>query len=351
MDLTTAPAVHGTGIDRRRAMSLGAALATVSALWLYFSDTDRLVALSGAADQLGASIAQVPWVVVAASALALALATIHYVLAAVAIRASSGAPLPLGEATLSQLASSVLNRVAPGGVGGMVVNTRYLSRHGLPMGGALTAVGALGVLGGVADLLGTGLLLFGGHWIGLGGGTRELHVLAGAGMHWAPTKHLVTMGVAAAVLAGLATAAYVVIRRHRRARGKDTEVGAHAWRHIAALARRPRRASTLLLASAGTTFVLAFAFAIVVQALVGTAAPSLAALMVVYLVGAAAASAVHIPAIAGPTEIALTAALVASGVAAGPALVSVLLFRGLTFWAPVPVGLFAVRALRRRGAL
>jgi uncharacterized membrane protein YbhN (UPF0104 family) len=220
------------------------------------------------------------------------------------------------------------------------------------MGAALAAVGTLGVLGGIADMLGIGLLLLGGQWVGLGGGTRELHVLATAGIHWAPNRHLLGMVVGAAVLAGLGVAAYHLIRRHRRARGKETVGGGkHAWRQLIGFVRRPRRASTLMLASAGTTFVLAFAFAVVVRAVAGAMAPSIAALMVVYLIGAAVASAVHIPAIAGPTEIALTGALVASGVAAGPALLSVVLFRGLTFWAPVPVGIFAVRTLRRRGAL
>jgi uncharacterized membrane protein YbhN (UPF0104 family) len=170
-------------------------------------------------------------------------------------------------------------------------------------------------------------------------------------MHWAPSRHLFGMVVGMAVLVGVGVAVCHLVRAHRRAGGRDGSGAAHAWRHLVSLARRPGRTSTLLLASAGTTFVLAFAFGIVVQAVVGAAAPSLAALVVVYLIGAAAASAFHVPAIAGPTEIALTAALVASGVSAGPALVSVLLFRGLTFWAPLPVGVFAVRALRRRGAL
>jgi uncharacterized membrane protein YbhN (UPF0104 family) len=204
----------------------------------------------------------------------------------------------------------------------------------------------------MADLLGTGVLLFGGHWVGLGGGTRELQVLSTVGMQWAPSRHLLSVALPAVLAGGLGAAVILVIRRRRRVHGAEAAVaGRHAWAQIAALVRRPRRASTLLLASAGTTFVLAFAFAIVVLAFAGGAAPSLAALMVIYLIGAAAASAVHVPAIAGPTEIALTAALVASGVHAGPALVSVLVFRGLTFWAPVPVGIVALRALRRRGAL
>ena len=49
----------------------------------------------------------------------------------------------------------------------------------------------------------------------------------------------------------------------------------------------------------------------------------------------------------GSTEAALVAALAAGGVPPGPALQAVLVFRAVTFWAPVPVGLLACRTLRR----
>jgi uncharacterized membrane protein YbhN (UPF0104 family) len=197
---------------------------------------------------------------------------------------------------------------------------------------------------------GAALLLFAGPWLHLGGGLHELQVLSTQGMRWLPGQHVALMA------AGVGTVALVVglgqhVWRRTRREHDDVRASAHAWRHFAALARTPRRAGTLLLASAGTTFTLAIAFVVVVRAVTGGNAPSLAALVVVYLLSTATASALHVPAIAGPTELALTAALVASGVPGGPALVSVLLFRAVTFWAPVPAGVFAVRALRRHGSL
>ncbi|MFC7563413.1 lysylphosphatidylglycerol synthase domain-containing protein [Actinomadura namibiensis] len=66
-----------------------------------------------------------------------------------------------------------------------------------------------------------------------------------------------------------------------------------------------------------------------------------------YLVGAAAAAAVPSPGGVGSTEAALTGALIALGVTAAPALQTVLLFRAITFWAPVPIGLLTSRTLRR----
>jgi uncharacterized membrane protein YbhN (UPF0104 family) len=144
---------------------------------------------------------------------------------------------------------------------------------------------------------------------------------------------------------------YVAGMRRRSGNATAPDVGP-AWRHLGELVKQPARVATLVLASGGTTLVLALGFALIVRAVVtGGPVPSPAALMIAYLVGAAAASAVHVPAIAGPAELALTGALVASGVSAGQAIVAVLLFRGITFWAPVPVGLVALRWLRRRGAL
>jgi uncharacterized membrane protein YbhN (UPF0104 family) len=180
---------------------------------------------------------------------------------------------------------------------------------------------------------------------------RELGVLAHAGTHWAPVSHPTSAAWAAIAVSAITAATYLVARARRGRRPAEIAGHLHALRQLADLVRRPGRVTTLVLASAGTTFVLAAAFALIVLAVVGTAAPSVAALMVVYLVGAAAGSAAHLPAVTGSTEIALTAALVASGVPAGAALGSVLLFRGLTYWAPLPAGILALRTLRRRGAL
>jgi uncharacterized membrane protein YbhN (UPF0104 family) len=298
------------------------------------------------------SFSRVPWLVVTASILAGGLAGLHYLLAGLALRASSGRRLPLHEAALSQVAASVLNRLAPAGVGGAVVNVRYLTRRGLPTGSALMAIGALDLLGALVDVLTTGLMVFTGGWVGLGGGKTELQRLTATGVHWFPSGHAPPVMSAILGLGVLGVAIYCIASGRRRF-GTAAALGAgQAWRHFFELVKQPARAVTLMFASGGTTLVLALGFALVVSAVMtGGAVPSPAALMVAYLVGAAAASAVHVPAIAGPAELALTGALVASGVPAGQAIVSVLLFRGITFWAPVPVGLFALRWLRNRGAL
>jgi uncharacterized protein (TIRG00374 family) len=78
---------------------------------------------------------------------------------------------------------------------------------------------------------------------------------------------------------------------------------------------------------------------------------NLAAVAVVLLVGSALGSALPTPGGLGGVEGAMVAGLVAAGVGAGAALSAVLLFRLLSFWAPMPVGAAALLWLRRRGSL
>ena len=72
---------------------------------------------------------------------------------------------------------------------------------------------------------------------------------------------------------------------------------------------------------------------------------------VVYLTGAAIGSIVPTPGGIGAVEAALTAGLTAAGLSGATAISSVLLFRIVTFWLPVPVGWAALNYLQRHDAL
>jgi uncharacterized membrane protein YbhN (UPF0104 family) len=289
------------------------------------------------------------------------LAGAHYVLAALALRSAAGAPLRLRETTLVQFAATAANRLTPAGLGGAVVNVRFLARRGLTRARAIGAVACLGGLGAVADVLLLVIVLLVGKWVGIAGGTHELSALAsGVGRLVSRLAHLPRPVLAVAVLAALAVAAAVrrLLRPRRRNRdhaghGHDGGVStsiADAARHAAALARRPRDLALLLAASAGTTFVLGMAYALCAIAVAGVG-HSMGALLVAYLVGAGAAAAVPVPAGMGSTEAALTAALVTARIQPADAIQAVLLFRAITFWAPVPVGAVGARVLRRRRAI
>ena len=73
--------------------------------------------------------------------------------------------------------------------------------------------------------------------------------------------------------------------------------------------------------------------------------------MIAFMLGAAAGTALPIPAGLGTTEAALIAVLVGVQVPAAAAVKQVRIFRIVTFWLPAAVGIFATHHLRRRAGL
>ncbi|MEU6034813.1 lysylphosphatidylglycerol synthase domain-containing protein [Actinomadura sp. NPDC047616] len=279
-----------------------------------------------------AALHDVRWELVPALAL---LSVLHYVFAAVALRGAAGCRLPLLETTLAQFTAAAANRVTPGGLGAVAVNTRYLVCHGMPLARAAVAVAVLQVAGVPADLLMMSALL------ALGGGDSRM--LDAMGSHAAAVVELLPSWPLVAAAGLLLPAAVLWGRRAVR-----SAVVGRALEGVTGLCRRPGDLVLTLVASASTTFVLGLAFGISVLAVPGATAGAgdMMALVTAYLVGAAAGAALPTPGGMGSTEAALVAALAALGVAAAPALQAVLLFRLVTYWAPVPVGLLTSRTLR-----
>jgi len=260
----------------------------------------------------------------------IALAAAHYVLAAIALRAVAGRRLPLRDTVMTQLTAAAANRVTPSGLGGSAVNVRFLTCHGIPLQTAITAVAAMHVLGGLADLP---IVAAASPWAG-----GEVF----ARLYGAATDPRVL-----AVAATVAVAALVWLRRRPRS---DGDHWAAARTGVARLVRRPRDLLVMMAASAATTLVMGVAFALSVLAVPGAAGPGqIGALIVAYLIGGSVSGLVPIPAGLGSTEAVLIAALAALDVATGPAVQSVLLFRIITHWAPAAIGvLTARRALFRQ---
>lgn len=270
------------------------------------------------------------------------LSLLHYVFSAIALRGAAGRPLPLVATTMTQFTASAANRITPGGLGAVAVNTRYLVCRGLPLPRAAVAVAVLQVAGLPADLLLMGAVL------GLGTaftpGAANDRMLDALGHHAAQAAELVPP-VPLLIAGGVLVPAAVLWGR----RAVRSGPARRAVAGFADLCRRPRDLAVTLGASAGTTFALGIAFALSVLAIPGTAAgpADVLALVAAYLVGAAAGSAIPTPGGIGSTEAALVAALAALDIGTGPALHAVLLFRAVTFWAPVPLGILACRTLRR----
>lgn len=278
----------------------------------------------------------------------IALAAVHYLATAVALRAAAGVRIPLWETARVQLAAAAANRLTPAGLGGSALNVRYLTRRGLRAPRAVGAVAALGVLGALADLVLLAALVGIGIGLGASGSRHQLTALAAHVAHlagplrtpwlWAPVGGIV-LGVAA-----------VWFVRRRPARMSTWIGGLFAPLHR--LVHRPGELATLLAASAGTTLMLALAFAATTAMLPGPRPTAgLLVLVLAYLLGAAAGNAVPLPAGLGSTEAALIALLVGMHMPVTHALAEVLVFRLITFWAPAALGLLASRRLVRDGAL
>ena len=103
----------------------------------------------------------------------------------------------------------------------------------------------------------------------------------------------------------------------------------------------------------GGTLLLTLSYILCLAACVaafGRSVP-IASIGVVYLTGSAIGSILPTPGGIGGVEAALTAGLTAAGVPGAVAVSSVLLFRLLTFWLPVPFGWAALHYLEREHAL
>jgi uncharacterized membrane protein YbhN (UPF0104 family) len=273
-----------------------------------------------------------------------ALAGMHYVATAVAARAAAGLRLDLGETVLVQLSCAAANRITPAGLGGSAVNARFFTRRGLDAPAAVGAVTALAVLGAVADLLVSVVIVLGGRWLGLRGAASEVAALTAKLRRLVAPLH--SLWWWAVAVAGIGIAVWLARTRARRRRWMQF------WTPVRRLARSPRRLVTLLAASGLTTLILGVAFA-ASTAMVPGPQPRvpLGALLIAFVIGAAAGSSVPTPAGLGSTEAALVAVVVSTHVPAAHAVQQVLIFRLITFWTPAIVGVLTIRPLTRRGAL
>ncbi|GGK58218.1 lysylphosphatidylglycerol synthase domain-containing protein [Ornithinimicrobium pekingense] len=238
--------------------------------------------------------------------------------------------LLLRRVVAAQVVAAGARIVTPAGLGAHAVNLRLLRRSGEDTPVAVGAVAGAQA----AQLVVTVVLLVAA---ALAPGRR----LPELGAPTATATVVVAVG-AAALAAGLAWAV-------RARRQQVVEQLTHVRAALRVVLRSPRRwlqalggAVLLSTALAGALWASAMA--------VGTAVHPLDALVVV-LVGAGVGSAVPTPGGTGGVEAAMTAGLVAVGTPLAAALPAVLLYRLLSLWLPVPVGLAAAVRLRSAGVL
>lgn len=265
--------------------------------------------------------------IVAASALS-------YLMAAIALRGASGAPLRLRRTCVAQIASAFTNRVLPAGLGGMATNVRYLETEGTTRPAAIAAVAANSTAGFLIHL--TGILAI----VPLLRTNRvRLHL-------WGPDlpdrwPYLVVV-IVALTSAGL-------LRWGRRLYQRVEAPVRDAARAFTLALRDPRSASLLLVGAAGVTF--AYVLALTAACHAYGIDLSFPVVLAIYLGGSAIASVAPTPGGLGAIEATLVAGLAAAGTHAGPAISAVLTYRLITYWLPMIPGVVAYRSLRRSGAL
>ena len=241
--------------------------------------------------------------------------------------------LPLLSMTMAQVASSFSNRITPAKVGGMATNVRYLQKQDIPLPVAASAVG-LNTVAGLLVHIGL-LVLFG--------------VIASQSVDVplpdARTTFLIVAGII--LLSGLLMLLPIGRKLITRYLVPAISAGASA---IATIAKTPSKLVALFTGSAIIT--LSYTAAMLASlAAFGVDDVSIASAVVVYLAGAAVASAAPTPGGIGATEAALVAGYTAIGVDGTVAFAAVLLFRLMTFWLPILPGWLALVRLQRTGRL
>ena len=263
-------------------------------------------------------------VIIAASALT-------YLASAAALIGAVPGPVSFWPATLTQAASSFVNRVSPANVGGMALNARFLQKSGVSPGAGVAAVGVNALMGAVAHLI---LLVI-------------FFTLAGHRMAQAfklpPASKLLLILALVAALIGIVLAT----RRGRRFAMTRLLPGVRS----AAVSLRAVAASPLkliLLAGGSALITLAYigGLAASVQAFGGGA--GITEIGAVYLGAALIAAASPTPGGLGAIEAALVAGLTGVGLPAGPAVSAVLTYRLATYWLPVIPGWVSLRILQKR---
>jgi uncharacterized membrane protein YbhN (UPF0104 family) len=263
--------------------------------------------------------------------LVIALSAATYLASAVALMGAIAQRIRLWPTVLAQGASSFINRVSPANVGGMALNARYLQKSGVPASASVAAVGVNSLVGAVVHLI---LIVVFFAWSGSG--------LGQAFKLPSSSKLLAILAVIVAVIG------IVLATRPGRRFAKGTLLPGlrSAAVSLGRVAQNPGKMAMLSSGSALVTLAYIGAFAASVEAFGG--GPGVVVDGAVYLGASALAAVAPTPGGLGAVEAASVAGLTGVGMAAGPAVSAVLLYRLATYWLPVAPGWLCWRVLQRR---
>lgn len=308
-------------LERIRPRALITMVASIAAAYLLAGELAQA--------SLGHLLASADWLW---SLAALALSAATYGAAALSLSGFVTERLNFFRTVLVQLASSFVTLVTPAAVGGAALNVRYLQRRKVPGPAAVASVAVSQVVAFALHILLLAMVA------AIAGTSSSTSIRP-------PVWSYFVAGGLVALAGGIL--AFPAGRRMVRARLSPT-FGQVSTR-LVEIAQTPRK----LAAALGGALSLNVAYVLCLAACVAAFGGSvpLAKIGVVYLTGVALGSIIPTPGGLGAVEAALTAGLTAVGVPGGVAVSAVLLFRLLTFWLPVPVGLVAMNYLQRRHEL
>lgn len=239
--------------------------------------------------------------------------------------------LPFGPTALTQIGSSFASKLAPAGLGGMALNTRFLQKAGVDPAVAVSGVGLNSVAGVFVHML---LLVTFAVWAGRNA-FGSIHL---------PDPTVFLYGIAVVLV--LAVGAFAVPAVRAQVQEKLLPILGRSFDGITGTLRRPGRVALLLGGSAVVTLTYIGALYCALQAF-GGGGLSFGQVGAIYLAGAAVATAAPTPGGLGALEAAVIAGLVAAGMDNSIAVPGVFLYRLATFWVPILPGWFCFTYLQR----
>jgi uncharacterized membrane protein YbhN (UPF0104 family) len=293
----------------------------------FYSLLPQLANLEGTADTFGS--AELPWLLAAIVASA-----VTYVFATVSFVGSVPETVPFVPALRSRLASSFTALVGPANSGMLGFSVRFLERSGVSVVNATGAV-ALNTVGGflVHVTMMLGFIL----WTGR----------SGVGGFSLPDANTILL-VASVLLFAFSVASLFRPFRHRVLRPAiRSAIGAAA--SMGQVFTSPSRVLALFGGAAGLSLTYIIALVASVEAFGGELSfPQIGA---AYMVAMTIATFAPTPGALGAMEAALIAGLTGFGLPDGVAVSSVLTFRLVTFWLPIPPGWATFTWMQRNGEL
>ncbi len=235
---------------------------------------------------------------------------------------SASRGLMFSETLMVSLASSFANAITPGGIGGISLSIRYLQIKGLTIAKASSITAIIRIAGVTSTIILLPILLL---------------VVQDVSYRPAAPRLLTVLITSIALL--LVTSIILLSPKLRKATHSFLrDLLGHTLVFV-----RSGKVPWLLFMSTFLTLVysLSFYFALLSVGL----HVNLFYVTLVYIAGSSLGAAVPTPGGVGVTEAALISGLAIFGVAAGPAVAGVLLFRLMTFWLPLIPGIYAFRWL------